>query len=132
MAAYVSMSSALAVGAIGGTICYAMYQVIHKKFKFDDALDVFAVHGVGGIFGTIMTAFFVQTAYGAGADGLFFGGSADLLIGNAVAVVVVAVFCFAVTYALMFIVDKIIPGKITPEEEEKGQDILEHDEVAYN
>ncbi len=132
MAAYVSMSSALAVGAIGGIICYVMYQVIHKKFKFDDALDVFAVHGVGGIFGTIMTAFFVQIQYGAAADGLLFGGSADLLIGNIIAVVVVAAFCFIVTYILMFIVNKLIPGKITPEEEEKGQDILEHDEMAYN
>ena len=78
MAAYVSMSSAPRIGLMGGFICHVMYQVIHKKIKFDDALDVFSV-----------------------------------------------------TYALMFVVNRFLPGKITPEEEQ-GQDITEHDEVAYN
>ena len=134
MAAYVSVSTSFAVGIIGGAICYVFSHLLHVTLKnyLDDALDVFAVHGVGGIFGTILTALFVQEAYGAPVDGLFFGGNADVLIGNCVAIAVCAAFAFVLTYVIIFIANKIIPGKLSETEMEEGQDLLEHHEDAYN
>ena len=134
MAAYVSVSTSFVVGLVGGTICYVFYYIIHNKLKnrLDDALDVFAVHGVGGIFGTIITAFVVQQEYGSPVDGVLFGGSVDVLIGNCVAVAVCAVYAFVVTYVIIFIANKIFPGKLSETEIEKGQDLLEHHEDAYN
>ena len=134
MAAYVSVSTSLAVGIIGGVICYALYHVIHVTLKnyLDDALDVFAVHGVGGIFGTILTALFVQQQYGSPVDGVLFGGTMDVLVGNCVAVAVCAVFAFVMTYIIIVIANIIFPGKLSEQEIEEGQDLLEHHEDAYN
>jgi Amt family ammonium transporter len=134
MAAYVSVSSSFAVGIIGGTICYIFSHLIHVTLKnrIDDALDVFVVHGVGGIFGTILTAFLVQAQYGSPVDGILFGGPVDVLIGNCVAIAVCAVLAFVVTYAVIFIGNKLLPGKLTEEEIEEGQDLVEHHEDAYN
>ena len=134
MAAYVSVSTSIAVGIIGGAICYGFSHLIHVTLKnrIDDALDVFAVHGVGGIFGTILTALFVQEIYGSPMNGLLFGGSADVLLGNCVAVAVCAVFAFVATYAIIFVANLIFPGKLSEEEIEEGQDLLEHHEDAYS
>ena len=134
MAAYVSVSTSFAVGLIGGTICYIFSHLIHVTLRerIDDALDVFVVHGVGGIFGTFLTALFVQAKYGSPVDGLLFGGNADVLVGNCVAVAVCAVFAFAVTYAIIFLANLIIPGKISEKEIEEGLDVIEHHEDAYN
>ena len=134
MAAYVSVSTSFAVGLIGGTICYIFSHLIHVTFRerIDDALDVFVVHGVGGIFGTFLTALFVQAKYGSPVDGLLFGGNADVLVGNCVAVAVCAVFAFVVTYAIIFLANLIVPGKINEKEIEEGLDVIEHHEDAYN
>ena len=134
MAAYVSVSTSFAVGLIGGTICYIFSHLIHVTLRerIDDALDVFVVHGVGGIFGTFLTALFVQAQYGSPVDGLLFGGNADVLVGNCVAVAVCAVFAFVVTYAIIFLANLIIPGKINEKEIEEGLDVIEHHEDAYN
>ena len=134
MAAYVSVSTSFAVGLIGGTICYIFSHLIHVTLRerIDDALDVFVVHGVGGIFGTFLTALFVQAKYGSPVDGLLFGGNADVLVGNCVAVAVCAVFAFVVTYAIIFLANLIVPGKINEKEIEEGLDVIEHHEDAYN
>ncbi len=134
MAAYVSVSTSFAVGLIGGTICYIFSHLIHVTLRerIDDALDVFVVHGVGGIFGTFLTALFVQAKYGSPVDGLLFGGNADVLVGNCVAVAVCAVFAFVVTYAIIFLANLIVPGKIGEKEIEEGLDVIEHHEDAYN
>ena len=134
MAAYVSVSTSFAVGLIGGTICYIFSHLIHVTLRerIDDALDVFVVHGVGGIFGTFLTALFVQAKYGSPVDGLLFGGNADVLVGNCVAVAVCAVFAFVMTYAIIFLANLIVPGKINEKEIEEGLDVIEHHEDAYN
>jgi len=134
MAAYVSVSTSFAVGLIGGTICYIFSHLIHitLRERIDDALDVFVVHGVGGIFGTFLTALFVQAKYGSPVDGLLFGGNADVLVGNCVAVAVCAVFAFVVTYAIIFLANLIVPGKTNEKEIEEGLDVIEHHEDAYN
>ena len=134
MAAYVSVSTSFAVGLIGGTICYIFSHLIHVTLRerIDDALDVFVVHGVGGIFGTFLTALFVQAQYGSPVDGLLFGGNADVLVGNCVAVAVCAVFAFVVTYAIILFANLIVPGKINEKEIEEGLDVIEHHEDAYN
>ena len=134
MAAYVSVSTSFAVGLIGGTICYIFSHLIHVTLRerIDDALDVFVVHGVGGIFGTFLTALFVQAQYGSPVDGLLFGGNADVLVGNCVAVAVCAVFAFVVTYAIILLANLIVPGKINEKEIEEGLDVIEHHEDAYN
>ena len=89
----------------------------------DDALDVFVVHGVGGIFGTILTAFLVQAQYGSPVDGIFFGGPVDVLIGNCVAIAVCAVLAFVVTYSIVNESDevrKVAPWEITRVQNEGG------------
>lgn len=134
MAAYVSVSSSIIVGILGGVICYAFSYLIHVVLKdyLDDALDVFAVHGVGGIFGTFLTALFVQERFGSSVNGLLYGGSVDLLVGNVVAIAVCAVFAFVATYIIIMLANLIFPGKLSEQEIEEGQDILEHHEDAYN
>lgn len=130
-AGYVSTPAAFVIGLVGGVLCYFAVRYIHTKCKFDDALDVFGVHGVGGIWGGIATGLFAESKYTNGIDGLFFG-STDLFVGQICAIVITIVFCFVVSYAIIYILSKFMAVKIPAEEEPIGQDIVEHGEPAYS
>jgi len=128
---FVGPLSSILIGIGAGIICY-LAVVIKARLGYDDALDAFVIHGVGGTWGAIATGLFASKAINpAGADGLFFGNPAQLGI-QAVAVVGVWVFSFVGTYVLLKAIDAIIGLRVTKEEEVTGLDLSQHNEVAYS
>ncbi|MEN6304660.1 MAG: ammonia channel protein, partial [Armatimonadia bacterium] len=97
----------------------------------DDTLDVFACHGVGGIWGALATGVFAQKAINpAGADGLLYGNPKQLLI-QLVALVAVAAWAFVMSTVVRKVIDAVVGLRVTPEEEELGLDLTQHGETAY-
>lgn len=132
-AGYVGPAEAIVIGLVGGALCYFAVQFMRQKSGADDALDVFGVHGVGGIWGSIATGIFAieGMAQGSGTYGLIYGG-VDLFVGQIVAVVFTLVFCFAITYAVIWIISKFMRVRMEENEEVVGADIAEHGEPAYD
>ena len=131
-AGFVGPGPAILIGAVGGALCYFGVLFMRNKSGADDALDVFGVHGVGGIWGAIATGLFANPGMVAeGYEGLFYG-SVDLFIGQVVAVVCTLVFCFAMSYALIWIISKFMRVRLSEEEETIGADISELGEPSYN
>jgi Amt family ammonium transporter len=130
-AGFVSVRGALIIGLLGGAACY--YGVtVKNKFGFDDTLDTFGVHGVGGTVGALLTGVFASTLVNpAGADGLYHGNPKQLLI-QAVGVVATIVYAVVVSWILLKIVDAIMGLRVTGEEEEQGLDWTQHGESGYN
>ena len=124
---------AFAIGIITTIICFIMVAVIKPKFKYDDALDAFGVHGMGGIIGSILTGVFAThcvTGEG-GAEGALYGDWHQLWV-QTVATLVSIAFSVVVTYILYVLVDKTIGMRVCRRVEEEGLDIYEHGESAYN
>ena len=131
-AGFVDTTGALVIGLAAGVVCYGGIQ-LRKKFGYDDALDVFGVHGIGGTFGALATGLFATTTVNsAGANGLFYGGGVDLLVKQCIAVAAVWVFAFAVTYGVLFLMKQVMPLRMTKDEERVGADIVQHGENAYD
>lgn len=128
---FVDVSGAILIGIGAGGFCYGGI-LLRRRFGFDDALDVWGVHGIGGTWGAIATGFFATTAVNAaGKDGLFYGGGANLLIAQLIAVAVVWAFAFSMTAAVMWTLSKVMKVRMTKEEERIGADIIQHGESAY-
>ena len=127
---FVGVEAALILGLISGAITY--YAVYFKsKVNLDDALDVFAVHGLGGMIGLIGTGVFAAEAIG-GAKGIL-EGSSDLLIENLILIVATVVYSLVATLVILKVLD-IIPGlglRSTETEEDEGLDVSDHGENAY-
>lgn len=124
---------AFAIGIITTIICFVMVAVIKPKFKYDDALDAFGVHGMGGIIGSILTGVFATrcvTGEG-GVEGALYGDWHQLWV-QTVATLVSIAFSVVVTYILYVLVDKTIGMRVCRRVEEEGLDIYEHGESAYN
>jgi len=127
---FVGPMAAIAIGAAAGGFCYLSLS-LKPKLKFDDSLDAFGVHGVGGIVGTIGAGLFAQKAINAaGADGLFFGNPRQLLV-QLISIAIVAVFSFVVSMVLLKLIDWTIGLKVTDEEELMGLDLSQHEETGY-
>ncbi len=129
-AGYVGVPESMLIGAVAGILCFFAVRYTKGRGIVDDALDVFAVHGVGGIWGAIATGIFAIPEFSGGKTGLIYG-SADLFVGQLVAVVGTLAFCFAMSYAIIWCVSKVMRVRVTEEEELVGQDIIEHGENAY-
>ena len=124
---------AFAIGIITPIICFVMVAVIKPYFKYDDALDAFGVHGMGGIIGSVLTGVFATrcvTGEG-GAEGALYGDWHQLWV-QILATVISIVFSAVVTYILYLLVDKTIGMRVCRRVEEEGLDIYEHGESAYN
>ena len=131
-AGFVTTGAALVIGAVGGVVCYFGVLIMRSKSGVDDALDVFGVHGMGGIWGAIATGIFASPDFVAeGYEGLIYG-SADLFIGQLVAVVATFAFCFLMSYALIWLISKVMRVRLSEEEETIGADISELGEPSYN
>ncbi|WP_420798850.1 ammonium transporter [Geothrix limicola] len=129
-AGYVSLSTAALIGILAGVICY--YAVALKnKLGWDDALDVWGVHGVGGLIGVIFLGVFASKAWNpAGTDGLLLGGTG--FFGKQMAAVLISsVWAFGFTYGMLWIIDRITPVRVGVAAEEKGLDTELHGEEAY-
>lgn len=131
-AGFVSPMSALIMGLIVGPICYFAVSKIKQRFAYDDALDVFGIHGIGGIVGALLTGVFASLAVNPnGADGLLYG-NAELLGIQAIAVLASIVFVAVMTFIIMKVVGIFIELRVSAEDEERGLDISQHGEQAYN
>ena len=129
-AGFVSVSAALVIGLLAGVVCYLAVQ-LKPRLRVDDALDVFGVHGVGGILGALATGVFASVAINpAGANGLIYGNPHQLLI-QALAVVVSAGYSAVGTFVILKVVDLTIGLRVDEAEELAGLDHSQHGELAY-
>jgi Amt family ammonium transporter len=127
---YVGVPAAIVIGLVAGVISN-LASVWLKKKGLDDTLDVFACHGLGGVWGSIATGLFASKAINLnGADGLFYGNAGQLLV-QIEAVLAVALFAFVVSFLLLKLVGLVSPLRVTAEEEEAGLDESQHGEKAY-
>ncbi len=128
-AGFVDASAAIAIGFGAGIFCF--FGVEFLKKKVDDALDVFAVHGIGGIWGALATGIFANTAVNpAGRDGLLYGNPQQLLI-QAVAVVAAGAFVGIMTAIILKVIDLVIGLRVAEQDEVLGLDTTQHGELAY-
>jgi Amt family ammonium transporter len=131
-AGFVSLPAAVAIGIAAGIVCYL---AIHLKNRmgWDDALDVWGVHGIGGCLGTILLGVFASKLINAnGADGLLYGGGVTFFIHQLVAVVAACVYAFVFTYVMLAAINKITRVHVTEEAEDRGLDEFLHGEKAYD
>ena len=130
-AGFVSAMSAIVIGVFVSIFSYIAVTLVKPKFGYDDALDVFGVHCIGGIWGALATGLFASKAINpAGADGLFFGNPKLLLI-QAIAVGVTIVYSFVVSLIIYKIVDFIMKARVPEKDENLGLDLTQHHENAY-
>jgi Amt family ammonium transporter len=122
----VSPSSAIMIGMIAGVVLVFAIEFIDKRLKIDDPVGAITVHGVCGSLGTIMVGFF------ASEGGLLFGGGTSLLVTQLIGVIAVMAWAMGLGFLIFFIAKKTIGIRVTRKEEEKGLDISEHGEQAYN
>ena len=129
-AGFVDAKAALIIGTGAGVLCYWAVQLKHR-LKVDDALDVWAVHGVGGWWGAIATGLFATVAVNAGgANGLFFGNPGQLGV-QLLAVVASSAYAAGGTWVIMKLVDRLFGLRVNAEEEARGLDVSQHGEAAY-
>jgi Amt family ammonium transporter len=127
---FVGPVGALIIGLSAGVICYTATSFIKRTLKIDDSLDVFPVHGVGGILGTLLAGVFVAILGGVGlAEGMTMGGQVWVQF---VGVAATFVYCGIATWIILKIVDVIIGLRVSGDEETQGLDIVLHDETGYN
>lgn len=128
---FVGPMPAIIIGLVAGVLCYGGV-LLKARLGYDDSLDVVGIHGVGGTWGALATGLFASTAINpGGADGLFFGNPYQLWI-QLVSVAATMVFAFVMTVIILKGVDLMVGLRITEEEEEKGMDVVLHNETGYS
>lgn len=131
-AGFVTPMSALFIGIVGGLVCYLAIGVIKAKLGYDDALDAFGCHGIGGTWGALATGIFATKSINpAGNDGLFYG-NASLLGIQAISVLVTIVFTVTATFIILKLIGLVMKLRVTEEEESNGLDLSLHGERAYS
>ena len=131
---FVGPGGALIIGLSAGTICYFATQIIKQKFKIDDSLDVFPVHGVGGILGTLLAGVFASDQLGAFSGQGYNEGMAMASQFKVQVIGVASTFAYTavVSYVLLKLLDAIMGLRISEEDETQGLDITEHNERGYD
>lgn len=129
-AGFISPGAAMVLGALGAVICYGAIQLIKQRLHIDDSLDVFAVHGVGGMLGSILLAVFLSEGLGGTgyADGMNMGRQ---LVAQFIGVGTVALFSAVASAVLALMVSVIYPMRVSEDEEREGLDITSHGERAW-
>lgn len=127
---FVGPMGALVIGVSAGIVCFFATSFIKQKLKIDDSLDVFPVHGVGGILGTLLAGIFVSAGLGGVgfAEGMNMGAQLGVQLTG---VIVTIVFTAVATFVSLKIVDMLLGLRVTDEEETEGLDINQHDERGY-
>ena len=127
---YVGPMAALIIGLTAGVVCYTATAFIKRTLKIDDSLDVFPVHGVGGVLGTLCAGLFVGTLGGVGlAEGMTTGGQVWVQF---IGVAATFIYCAVLTWIILKVIDVMIGLRVTGDEETEGLDIVLHDETGYN
>ena len=128
---YVGPAGALVIGVTAGLLCFLATNYMKRTLNVDDSLDVFPVHGVGGVLGTLLTGVFASNALG------LFSGQHDIEIGHQVGVQAIGAFSaliytMVVTFVLLKVIGAITPLRVTADEEAEGLDVVLHNESGYN
>ncbi|MEJ2717150.1 MAG: ammonium transporter [Deltaproteobacteria bacterium] len=128
---FVGVGSALIIGGVAGVICY-LAVLAKDRLGYDDSLDVFGIHGVGGIWGTIATGLFASKLINsAGGNGLFFGDPGQLKA-QLIGVFAILVYSSVATVVILYVVKAIMGLRVSPDEEDAGVDTAVHGEVGYS
>lgn len=128
---FVGPLSAILIGGMVSVFCYTAVTYIKRRFAFDDSLDAFGIHGIGGIWGTIATGLLAQKMVNpSGSDGFFFGNPALFWIQIFVAFVCI-VFSVLMTYVVYRVVDALVGMRVDRDDEVIGLDLTQHREMAY-
>lgn len=131
-AGFVSIWSAILIGAMVSPVCFYAISVLKKRFAYDDALDAFGCHGVGGIFGGLVTAIFTtpNLALDKANVGLIYG-NARLFLVTVLAIIFTATWSGLVTYGIIKVIARYMPLRVSDRDEAIGLDDCEHKETAY-
>jgi Amt family ammonium transporter len=121
----------LVLGLAGGVVCFTITQMVKQRFKIDDSLDVFAVHGVGGALGTLLAAIFVTTALGGNglAEGMTVGSQLGV---QALGIIIVAVWAGVLTFIIAKVISMFVKFRVSEEDEVQGLDLAMHGERGYH
>lgn len=129
-AGFVSLKSAAVIGIVSGVVCY-LAVMLKNRLKLDDALDVWGVHGVGGMLGVIMLGILGNKAINpAGANGLLYG-DASFFIVQMKTIIVSSIYAFGFTYLMLFLINKVTPVTVAAADQKAGLDEALHGEQAY-
>jgi Amt family ammonium transporter len=116
---------------LAGALCFGAVVLKERKFHYDDSLDAWGVHGVGGCLGALLVGVFAQKALNSsGTDGLL-AGDASLIGKQALGLLAAGAYTVALTVGILFVVDKAIGLRVPEEEEREGLDATQHGEAAY-
>jgi Amt family ammonium transporter len=128
---YVGPMGAIIIGVVSGVLCYAMVQVVKLRLVVDDSLDVFAVHGIGGMTGTLLTAILMAAEFGGVGygDGVTMASQFGV---QATGVVTAAVWSGGISFALIKITEALVGLRVAQESETQGLDLTAHGEAGYN
>ena len=130
-AGYVSPFSALLIGFIGGLLCFFAVTELKKRIGYDDALDAFGCHGVGGIWGGISAGIFATSSINPDITGGLVDGNAGLLMAEIISIVAVTAYSAIISFVILKLISLVMPIRATEEEEEDGLDYSLHGETAY-
>jgi Amt family ammonium transporter len=129
-AGYVSPTTAVIIGIVSGVVCYFAV-ALKNRLRWDDALDVWGVHGVGGALGIVLLGVFASTSFNPGGTNGLIGGNAAFFGKQLVAVALSSVWAFGFTYGMLWLIDRVTPVKVVQAAEESGLDAALHGETAY-
>jgi Amt family ammonium transporter len=129
---FVLPGGALVIGLVAGLVCFWASTSLKRKLKYDDSLDVFGVHAVGGIVGAILTGVFAMSEV-SGSDGPagLIEGNAGQVLTQIYGIVVTIAYCAIVSFILFKIVDVIVGLRVTEDEEREGLDLALHGESLH-
>lgn len=130
-AGFVGVIGSIVIGILVAVVCFFMVSVVKHKFGYDDSLDAFGVHGIGGIIGALATGLLATPTVQSAYSGLFYGNPKQFLL-QLIATVTTIVFSGVMTYILFKIVDKTLGIRAGRAEEIAGLDITQHNEIAYS
>jgi Amt family ammonium transporter len=128
---FVGPGGAVVIGLVAGVVCFFATQFIKRKLEIDDSLDVFPVHGVGGMLGIMLTSVFVSASYGGIGlpDGVSMGQQFVVQLTGMFATIV---WCGGITFILLKLINVVLPLRVSADEETQGLDLVEHDERGYD
>lgn len=129
-AGFISPSAAILFGILAALVCFGAIQLVKQRMKIDDSLDVFAVHGVGGMLGSLLLGVFISSRFGGAgyAEGMNMSGQ---LAGQAMAVALVALWSAVASGVLALAVSRVFPMRVSRDEETEGLDITSHGERGW-
>lgn len=131
-AGFVSPASSIIIGLAAGVLCYLSVAIMKPLLGYDDSLDAFGIHGVGGILGAVATGLFATTVVNtAGADGLF-SGSGALLGKQLIAIGACFLYSFIISFVILKAVDMVMGLRVAKDDEVQGLDITQHSESGYS